>query len=247
MSDSLFSGITGWYIPSDPGLEYLGISTSNSTYVGLHYAFTYIPEPAMYYQDTTANMLNKLDTYFQPGGAALFQSEAHDVFLSNTLEFNSTNYGYPTVKNLTGITTTVCVYNCGVLPWTFSRAYAASGSNSTAVNIPYQRFSMLFSGIDTYKFQVNNHVGFNRDIFQLRYANSIAERNVVNILHREYYVRSWLGFVAIFLCQSQFERVFMQPKRAFRERLSCCALQVTACYCLVSKAHLLDHSGRCWH
>lgn len=184
MSDSLFSGMNGWNIPSDPGIEYLGISTSNSTYVGLHYAFTYIPESALYYQDTTANMLNKLDTYFQPGGAALFQSEAHDTFISNTTEFTSTNYGTPTVKNLTGITTTVCVYNCGVLPWTFSRGYAASGSNTTAVNIPYQRFSMLFSNIDTYNFQVNNHVGFDRDSFQLRCDNSIAKRNISNIMTR---------------------------------------------------------------
>lgn len=167
-SDSAVSGLNGWNLPSDSAMEYLGISSSNSTFTGFRYAYTYIPEPDLYFQNSTANMLKNLDSISQPGAASQFQAAATNVFTTNTNEFTSSVYGTLSIKNLTGATTTVCVYNCGVLPWTFSRTYAANTGNSTAVNVPYQRFSMLFSGIDTYNFQTNNHVSFNRDTFQLR-------------------------------------------------------------------------------
>ena len=164
VADSYYSGLNGWYLPNNSGLEYMGVSNYNSTYTGFRYALTYISEPALYYQDTVPNMLTKLDTF--PLNASRFKEEVSYVFSYLSSTITPSIYGTPSLKNLTGITTTVCVYNCGVLPWKFSRAYATT--NSTAVTVPYQRFSMLFCGINTYDFQTNNHVSFDRDSFQLR-------------------------------------------------------------------------------
>lgn len=166
-SDSAFSGLLGWNYPNNPGLEYLGVSYSNATYTGFHFAFTFVPAPAGYYQDTPANMLATLDSFFQPSSPP-FINEINMIFTSLNTAVNPLVYGTPSIKNLTGITNTVCVFNCGLLPWTFVKTYAASGSNIVPVNVPYQRFSMWFTGIDTYGFQTNNHVTFNRDTFQLR-------------------------------------------------------------------------------
>ncbi len=78
-------------------------------------------------------------------------------------------FGYMTPVPLSTANSTVCVLNCGTLPWTFSRTYAAVTHNATATFAPYQAFSMAFPAIDATAFQTNDHVAFDRDQFLQRY------------------------------------------------------------------------------
>ncbi len=78
-------------------------------------------------------------------------------------------FGYMTPVPLSTANSTVCVLNCGPLPWTFTRIYAASTHNAAATFAPYQAFSMIFPGINSTAFQANDHVAFDRDQFLQRY------------------------------------------------------------------------------
>ncbi len=74
-------------------------------------------------------------------------------------------FGYMNPVPLSTNLTTACVLNCGVLPWTFQRTYAAVTGNASATYAPSQTFSMVFPAINATAFQINDHVAFNRDQF----------------------------------------------------------------------------------
>ena len=184
---SFQTGFGGWTYPSDPGMELLGMVAYNSSYTGMRWGMTYIPEPdtsynggaPMPYYDPTYTIpqwIQNFDTavrYPKAGQTYPGVSNAASI-IRNSLEtgfcpaIDTTVYGALGTTALTNASVTVCVYNCGVMPWRFSRTYAAAGSGSPPVTVPYQRFSMAFSGINTLDFQTNNHIAFNRDLFQLR-------------------------------------------------------------------------------
>ena len=77
-------------------------------------------------------------------------------------------FGYMTPVPLSTANSTVCVLNCGPLPWAFVRTYAAATKNATATLAPFQAFSMVLPGINTSAFQTNDHVAFDRDQFLQR-------------------------------------------------------------------------------
>lgn len=184
---SVNNGFYGWNYPSDPGMEFLGLKAYNSSYTGMRWAMTYIPEPdlsynggpVMPYYDQSNTTLGWLQTYDNavryaqagqsyPGISYAASTLRDDLANGICPPVDPNNYGAITTTALTNASVTVCVYNCGLLPWRFSRTYAAAGSGSVPVTVPYQRFSMAFSGINTVDFQTNNHIAFDRDLFQLR-------------------------------------------------------------------------------
>ena len=180
------NGFYSYYLPSDPGMEFLGLTAYNSTYTGMRWGMTYIPQPdsnftgtpTPYYDpsSTTASWVQQFDTAVRfskakqtyPGvsAATSFIRDALVIQFCPYIDINV--FGTLSTTALANGTGTICVYNCGLLPWTFSRTYATAGSGSTPVTVPNQRFSMVFTGINTLDFQTNNHIAFDRDLFQLR-------------------------------------------------------------------------------
>ena len=184
---SLQSGIQGWNYPSDPGMEFLGMTAYNASYTGMRWAFTYIAEPDSAFQDqpvqpyisadhTPLGWLQQYDNQVrfaqagQPYANVTYAASSMRNILATVFcpPADPNEYGAITTTALTNASVTVCVYNCGVLPWRFSRTYAAAGSTRLPVTVPYQRFSMTFSRINAVDFQTNNHIAFDRDLFQLR-------------------------------------------------------------------------------
>ena len=179
------NGIQGWFV-SRAGMEFLGMTAYNSSYTGTRWGMTYIPQPNFtyagtiysYYEATytTAEWVQRFDNIMRfpqagqpypgvPYGISYMQFMMAEYWCP---AIDPSVYGTLSATPLTNASSTVCVYNCGLLPWRFSRSYAPAGSNSLPVTVPYQRFSMSFSGINTVDFQTNNHIDFDRDLFQLR-------------------------------------------------------------------------------
>ena len=102
----------------------------------------------------------------------------HYSFLSVSMcpTIEASVFGYMTPVPLSNASSTVCVLNCGPLPWTFVRTYAAATKNATATFAPYQAFSTVLPGISAAAFQANDHVTFDRDQFLQRYAPRAAMR-----------------------------------------------------------------------
>ena len=142
-------------------------------------------QAAWYANGSATDSIRLLDMYARgpyPGGTAGYQQSTssgiswlefawNDYFLFNypmCPAMLATVFGYMTPVPLSTANSTVCVLNCGPLPWSFSRTYATAMHNATATFAPYQAFSLAFPGINTAAFQTNNHVTFDRDQFLQR-------------------------------------------------------------------------------
>ena len=187
---SLLTGMNGWFNPNDPGMEFSGLVAYNSSYTSMRWSMTYIPQPDFSYsgfsgpyygvEHTTAGWAQTFDNetrYSQPGqvypNVSYVSSFIRDYFATSLCpKVDSTVFGALSTTAITNGSTTVCVYNCGLLPWRFSRTYAAAGSSTPAVTVPSQRFSMAFSGINALDFRTNNHIAFDRDLFQYRWPTT---------------------------------------------------------------------------
>ena len=143
-------------------------------------------QAAWYANGSATTSMQLLDTYARgpyPGGMAGFQPPSSSIswleyawnnnFLSTypmCPAIPSNVFGYMTPLPLSTANSTVCVLNCGPLPWVFSRTYAAATKNATATFAPYQAFGMVFPAIDATAFKTNDHVAFDRDQFLQRYC-----------------------------------------------------------------------------
>lgn len=179
--DSL-SGFVGWSSPKDGGIEFLGLTAVNSSYSIARWGLTYIPQPAGFYSGSSKTLTVNLDDAVRnsrPGqlvpGVPFIISE-WDRWLSGgpgspvCPSIDPTVYGILSIKQVSEPTDTICVFNCGMLPWRSAVTYSAMTGNDSAVFVPYQRFTMTFSGIDAAAFRINDHISFNRDVFQQRYV-----------------------------------------------------------------------------
>ena len=165
-------------------------SAANAQRQSLAHLLRAVAQAAWYVNGSATNAIQLLDMYARgpyPGALAGYQQNTtgiswledawnHYSFLSfypMCPAIPVDLFGYMTPVPLSTASSTVCVLNCGVLPWKFSRTYAAATRNATATSAPYQAFSMVFPGISAAAFQTNDHVAFDRDQFLQRYSRGI--------------------------------------------------------------------------
>lgn len=187
--DSL-SGFDKWKSPNDGGIEFLGLTAINTSYSSARWAITYIPQAPGFYSGTASSLVTNLDDavrYSRPGqltpGVPFIVSEWNRWLSAGTGStvcpaIDPAAFGVLSARADSTASETVCVFNCGVLPWRQSITYAADTGNSSAVLVPYQLFTMTFSGIDASAFNTNDHIGFDRDLFQQRCESTCHTRRV---------------------------------------------------------------------
>lgn len=176
------SGFQGWSSPNDGGIEFLGLTAVSSSYTSARWAVTYIPQAAGFYTGAAASLTANLDDAVRnsrPGqqtpGVPYIVSEWNRWLSAGPGStvcpaIDPAAFGILSATAVSSPSDTVCVFNCGVLPWRQSITYAADTGNSTAVVAPYQRFTMTFSGVSAGPFNTNDHISFDRDLFQQRCA-----------------------------------------------------------------------------
>ena len=182
------SGLQSWVDYSSPGIELLGLSQGTSGVTQSNWRVTYVPEVGQLKTGVrTGTAINgtaaaaQLDAALANNQACTATGASSQLpfalceyflfvaaFVTPCINVAPGTYGSTSlaVRGTTGVS--VCTRNCGVLPWSPTITYAAATGNSTAVFVPYQLFTLTFTGINATAFKINDHIGFDRDGFQQR-------------------------------------------------------------------------------